>query len=80
VATVAVDFLDEENEIVTTVVDALVTAQSVITVNHASEDLGIQGVQFSAIVDPGVGYDVYGYAPVGASGQYNVTAIIQEGA
>jgi hypothetical protein len=77
---VVVDFADEQNEAVAVVPDSAITAKTIITVVHDDEDLGIQGVTFGVSKIIGVSYAVTAYAPHGASGQYNVTAILQEGA
>ena len=76
---VVVDFGDEGNSLSVSVSDSSTTALAVFVVNMFDEDLALQGVTFQVRdIIPGVGYTLYGYAPVGASGSYTVQVIKME--
>lgn len=75
---VTLDFGNEQNNAETVMVDASITANTVFSIMHNHEDLGLQGITFTVEINPGVGYTLRGYAPDCASGQYSVTAIIGE--
>ena len=71
-STQTIDFLDEQNQVELIVVDSTVTANTIINVRHASEDLALQGVTFYVVKNIGAGYSIFGVAPNGASGQYQI--------
>lgn len=75
--TKTIDFGDEQNEVVLSVSDVSITANSKITIKHTQEDLAIQNAYFHAIPSVGVGYDIYGFAQDGASGQYQLDVEIR---
>jgi hypothetical protein len=70
--TQTIDFLDEQNQVELVIVDATITTNTIINIRHSSEDLALQNVNFYVVKNIGVGYSIFGVAPHGASGQYQI--------
>ncbi len=76
---ISATFINEDGVLQVDVLDSLVTSKSLITSIYYSEDFAIQCVSTKILsITPGVGYSFLLIAPDGATGQIDLTMIIQE--
>ena len=74
-----IDFGEEQNYVAKTVLDSAITSKSVVSVIVDNIDLALQCVSFHAEnIVAGIGYDLVGIAPYGASGNYTISILITE--
>lgn len=74
-----INFGEEQNYIKKTVLDSAITGKSVISIVGSNIDLALQYVSvYAENIVAGVGYDLVGIAPNGASGEYTLSILITE--
>ncbi len=74
-----IDFGEEQNCVTKTVSDSAITSKSVVSAMISNIDLALQDVSvYAENVVAGIGYDLVGIAPNGASGEYTLSILITE--